>query len=107
MARKTYRRDDADCGALVFGAAVALVLATTTPSGSEDDISEVLTGAVQDTGVVPAYHLGAGKLDGDLGRADGRAERSRYGTVRAGRRSGWRGRGTPPSRRRPTNRRAN
>jgi hypothetical protein len=55
-----------------FGAAVALVLAISTPSWPEDGSEDVLSGAVQNAGTPPAYHLGVGKLDGDLGRADSR-----------------------------------
>jgi hypothetical protein len=58
--------------ALIHGAVVALVFATATPSWSEDGSRNVLTGTLQDAGAVPAYHLGAGRLDGDLGRAAGR-----------------------------------
>jgi hypothetical protein len=57
-----------------FGAVVALVLTTTIPSWPEDGHKEVVARAMPDDGTLPAYHLGAGKLDGDLGRADGRVD---------------------------------
>ena len=50
-------------------AVVALGLATATPSWSEDNSREVPS-ALQGSGTVPGYHLGAGKLDGNLGRVD-------------------------------------
>jgi hypothetical protein len=58
--------------ALTHGAVVALVLATATPSWPEDGSPDVL--AAQDAGAVPAYHLGAGRLDGNLGPADVRVD---------------------------------
>jgi hypothetical protein len=61
--------------ALTGGAVVALVLATATPSWPEDGSRDVLTrAAAQDAGAMPAYHLGADRLDGNLGRADVRVE---------------------------------
>jgi hypothetical protein len=62
-----------------FGAVVALVLATSTPSWPEDGAQDVLTRAVRDAGTMPAYDLAVGKLDGDLGRSD-----SRVGDLAAG-----------------------
>jgi len=59
---------------LTGGAVVALVLATATPSWPEDGSRDALTRAAQDAGAMPAYHLGAGRLDGNLGRADVRAD---------------------------------
>jgi hypothetical protein len=59
---------------LTRGAVVALVLATGTPSWPEDGSRYSLTRAAQDAGAMPAYHLGAGRLDGNLGRADGRVD---------------------------------
>jgi hypothetical protein len=55
--------------ALTHGAVVALVLAIATPSWPEDGSRYSLTGAAQDAGAMPAYHLGAGRLDGNVGRA--------------------------------------
>jgi hypothetical protein len=57
-----------------FGAVVALVLTTTIPSWPEDGHKEVVARTMPDDGTLPAYQLGAGKLDGDLGRADGRVD---------------------------------
>ena len=53
-----------------FGGVVALMLATATPSWPEDGSQEVLTRATQDAGATRTCHLGAGRLDGNLGRAD-------------------------------------
>jgi hypothetical protein len=55
--------------AWLFGAVVALVLATATPLWSEDGSQDGLSRAVQNAGSLPAYGLGVGKLDGDLGGA--------------------------------------
>jgi hypothetical protein len=60
--------------ALTEGAVVALVLATATPSWSEDGSRDALTRAAPDAGAMPAHHLGAGRLDGNLGRADVRVD---------------------------------
>ncbi len=60
--------------ALTEGAVVALVLATATPSWPEDGSRDWLTQAAQDAGAMPAYHLGVGRLDGNLGRADVRVD---------------------------------
>jgi len=58
--------------AVTHGAVVALVLAIATPSWPEDGSGDVL--AARDAGAMPAYHLGAGRLDGNLGRADVRVD---------------------------------
>jgi hypothetical protein len=60
--------------AITHGAVVALVLAITTPSWPENDSRYALTRAAQDAGAMPAYHLGAGRLEGNLGRADVRVD---------------------------------
>jgi hypothetical protein len=57
-----------------LGAVVAVVFTTAIPSWSEDGSQEMRTRATQETGTMPAYHLGAGRLDGDLGRADARVD---------------------------------
>ncbi len=60
--------------ALTEGAVVALVLATATPSWPEDGSRDWLTQAAQDAGAMPAYHLGGGRFDDNLGRADVRID---------------------------------
>jgi hypothetical protein len=60
--------------ALTHGAVATLLLATATPSWPEDGSRDALTWVAQDAGAMPAYHLGVGRLDGNLGRADGRVD---------------------------------
>jgi hypothetical protein len=57
-----------------LGAVVVVVFTTAIPSWSEDGSQEMLTRVTQHAGAMPANHLGAGRLDGDLGRADARVD---------------------------------